>query len=78
MVNLFDEFGVVELAGALDAPGDACAVVEEFGEGLGESIGDGFDHDGFVGVVLGFEFVRQFVGAVDADDETAEVIGVKR
>lgn len=75
-VDLFDELIVVELVGAFISPLDPGAVVEEFGKGLGESVGEGFNHDRFVGVVLvGGDFLGPFVGAVDTDDEGADVVG---
>lgn len=75
LVFFVDEFGRGELAGAFDAPGNAGAVVEEFGEGFGKAVGEGLDHEGFVDVVFFAEFGGPFVGTVDAHDEAAEVVG---
>lgn len=78
MVFFVNEFGLVELAGALDAPGDACAVVEEFGEGFGEAVGEGLHHESFVEVIFLAEFGRPFIGPVDRNDKAAYVVGMGR
>ena len=74
LVEFFDELVVIELTRTLDAPGDAGTVVKEFGKGFREAVGDGFDHDGLVVVVIGLVFVGEFVRAVDSDDEATEVV----
>lgn len=49
-------------------------MVEEFGEGFGETVGDGLNHDRFVNIVSFTKFGCPFIGTVDADDEATEVV----
>ncbi len=50
--------------------------VQVFGERLGETVGEGFDHDGVVVVVVLFVFLHQFQAAeAGRDGKRPEVIG---
>ena len=57
------------------APFFADAFVQIFGERFGQAVGQRFGHDGVVVVVVGFEFLDQFLEAMAAGDgEGADVI----
>src|SRR5699024_8153580 len=57
LVFLGDEGVVIEILVGTEAPEFAAYLgVEKFGEGFGEAVGHGFDHDGVVVVVVGLEF----------------------
>ena len=45
------------------APLLAHALVQAFGEGLGETVRERFGHDGVVVVVIGFELLDEFLEA---------------
>ena len=49
-------------------------MVEEFGEGFGEAIGESLDYESFVDVVLSAKFGSPFISSMDADNEATEVV----
>ena len=58
------------------APVAAGVLVQHLGEGLGQAVGQGLDHDRVVVVVVGLEARRQLVGAEPGrDGERADVVG---
>ncbi len=75
-VLLFDEGFVVECLVAGVAPVFLAHVfVQAFGEGFGQAVGQGFEHDGVVVVVVGFEALHVFVDAdAGGDGEGADVV----
>ncbi len=66
---------VDEIFFAAVAPVDASLLVQIFGEGFGQAIGQGFGHDRVVIVVIFFVVRGQFVAAqAGGDGEGAEII----
>ena len=62
-ILFFDEIGVAQAFLAAVAPFLAYALVQAFGEGFGQAVGNGFRHDRVVVVVLGAEAVAEFLEA---------------
>ena len=57
----------------------ADALVQKFGERLGQAVRQRLGHDGVVIVVVGFEFLDQFLQSMPAGDgERAEIVGQAR
>lgn len=56
-------------------PSKAGLLVEVFGEGFGQAIGDGFGEDAAVGVMGVVELFGEFVRSMDADGEATDVVG---
>ena len=52
----------------------AHAFVQPLGKGLGQTVRQRLGHDGVVIVVRLFEFLRQLLGAMNPDGETADII----
>ena len=49
--------------------------MQQFGERLGQAVGDGLGRDGLIIVVIGLELAHQFVAAdAGGDGEGAEII----
>lgn len=75
LVFFVDEFGVVELAGALDAPRNTSPVVKEFGEGFRKPISESLHHQCLIQIVCRAKLGRPFVCSVDAYHKSTEVVG---
>ncbi len=74
-IAFVDQIVVVEVFLFAVAPFVADALVEVFGEGFGESVGEGFCGDGVVIVVIGFVVSDHFIGAkASADAECADIV----
>src|SRR6202012_751288 len=75
-ILLFDEVGVAQAFLAAVAPFLAYALVQAFGEGFRQAVGDGFRHDRVVVVVLGTEAVAEFLETNAAGyRESSDVVG---
>ena len=76
LVVLMNELLVGEFVGTFNPPGYPGPVVEEFGEGLGTAIGEGFDEDRTVGVVFLFlKLAGPCVRAVQTNHESPQIVG---
>ena len=70
-----DQVVVAQVFRRAVAPVAAGLLVQPFGKGLGQPVGQGLDHDRIVVVVLGLEAGGQFVGAdARGDGKRAEVV----
>ena len=56
------------------SPGDPRLLVQIFGKRFRQSIRQRFGHDRVVIVVLTFEFFREFIGAMNRDGKSAEIV----
>ncbi len=75
-ILLLNELRVAQAFFAAVAPLLADALVQAFGKGFRQAVGDGLGHDGVVVVVLGAEAVAQLLKADAAGDrEGADVVG---
>src|SRR5262249_20907822 len=74
-VFFVDEIVAGEIFGAAVAPVGTSLPVKKFGEGFGQSVGEGLGHDRVVVVVIAVELFGEFVAAeAGGDGEGAEIV----